>query len=193
MGMVSHKLLAIQSAHFHTAGKSYCATRWIAGLITQLLQVVHTQWIYRCILVHDRTTGVLISTHNADLLKEIEHQLSLGPDDLAKKDPFLLECNFDDITSTTGEAQGYWLLGIQTAREASRIRTEARAEAQSRPRKHQRRHKFYTVRIEQIQHMINSATQTLNNSHTRYELERREPSFCGSHCNAAVHLIACGV
>ena len=37
MGMVSHKLLAIQSAHFHTAGKSYCATRWIAGLITQLL------------------------------------------------------------------------------------------------------------------------------------------------------------
>jgi hypothetical protein len=42
MGMVSHKLLPIQSAHFHTAGKSYCATRWIAGLITQLLQVTHT-------------------------------------------------------------------------------------------------------------------------------------------------------
>ena len=58
MGMVSHKLVAIQSAHFHTAGKSYRATRWIAGLITQVLQVVHTQWIYQCILVHDRTTGV---------------------------------------------------------------------------------------------------------------------------------------
>jgi hypothetical protein len=68
MGMVSHKLVAIQSAHFHTAGKSYRATRWIADLITQVLQVVHTQWIYRCILVHDRTTGVLISTHKADLL-----------------------------------------------------------------------------------------------------------------------------
>jgi hypothetical protein len=70
MGMVSHKLLPIQSAHFHTAGKSYRTTRWIAGLITQLLQVTHTQWIYRCMLVHDRTTGVLISTHKADLLKE---------------------------------------------------------------------------------------------------------------------------
>ena len=43
MGMVSHKLLPIQSAHFHTAGKSYRATGWIAGLITQLLQVTHTQ------------------------------------------------------------------------------------------------------------------------------------------------------
>ncbi len=37
MGMISHKLLPIQSAHFHTASKSYLATRWIAGLITQLL------------------------------------------------------------------------------------------------------------------------------------------------------------
>ena len=134
MGMVSHMLLAIQSAHFHTAGKSYRATQWIAGLITQLLQVVHTQWIYQCILVHDRTTGVLILTNKADLLKEIKHQLSLGPDDLAKEDCFLLEC----ITSTTGEAQGYWLLGIQAAREVSCICTDARVEAQSRPQKHQR-------------------------------------------------------
>jgi hypothetical protein len=90
MGMVSHKLLVIQSTHFHTAGKSYRATWWIAGLITQLLQVVHTQWIYRCILVHDRSTGVLISTHKADLLKEIEHQLSLGPENLAEDDCFPL-------------------------------------------------------------------------------------------------------
>jgi hypothetical protein len=89
-------------------------------------------------LVHDRTTGVLISTHKADLLKEIKHQLSLGPDDLAEEDRFLLECNFDDITSTSGEAQGYWLLGIQAAREASHIRRKRREEAQSRPRKRQR-------------------------------------------------------
>jgi hypothetical protein len=138
MGMVSHKLLPIQSAHFHTAGKSYRASGWIAGLITQLLQVTHTQWIYRCMLVHDRTTGVLISAHKADLLKEIEHQLSLGPDDLTKEDRFLLECNFDDITTTSGEAQDYWLLGIQAAREASCLRCKRREDSQSRPRKRQR-------------------------------------------------------
>jgi hypothetical protein len=139
MGMISHKLLAIQSAHFHTAGELYLATRWIAGLITQLLQVMHTQWIYCCMLVHDRTTGTMISAHKADLLKEIEHQLTLGQEGLAEEDRFLLECIFDDITSTTGELQGYWLLGIQAAREASHIRTKARVEAQGRPRKQQRR------------------------------------------------------
>ncbi len=139
MGMISHKLLAIQSAHFHTTGKSYLVTRWIVGLITQLLQVTHTQWIYRCMLVHDCTTGTMISAHKVDLLKEIEHQLTLGPEGLAEEDQFLLECNFNDITSTTGELQGYWLLWIQAAREASRIRTEARVESQGRPRKQQRR------------------------------------------------------
>jgi hypothetical protein len=89
-------------------------------------------------LVHDRTTGVLISAHKADLLKEIEHQLSLGPDDLTKEDQFLLECNFDDITTTSGEAQDYWLLGIQAAREASCLRCKRREDSQSRPRKRQR-------------------------------------------------------
>ncbi len=135
MGMTSHKLLTIQSAHFHTAGKAYLATRWITGLITQLLQVMHTQWIYCCMLVYDRTTGTMITAHKADLLKEIEHQLTLGPEGLAEEDQFLLECNFDDITSTSGELQGYWLLGIQAAREASRLGNEARVEAQGRPRK----------------------------------------------------------
>jgi hypothetical protein len=86
MGMISNKLLAIQSTNFHTTGKSYRATRRIAGLITQLLQVAHMQWIYRCLLVHDRTTGVLILAHKAKLLKEIEHQLALRPEGLAEED-----------------------------------------------------------------------------------------------------------
>ena len=73
MGMISSKLFAIQSTHFHTERESYLATRWIKGLITYLLQVTHTQWIYQWVLVHDRNTGVLILAHKAKLLKEIEH------------------------------------------------------------------------------------------------------------------------
>jgi hypothetical protein len=88
MGMISNKLIAIQSTHFHTTRKSYCATRWIRGLITQLLQVAHMQWIYRCVLVHHRTTEVLILANKAKLLKEIEHQLAHGPEGLQKRIDF---------------------------------------------------------------------------------------------------------
>jgi hypothetical protein len=119
MGMVSHKLLPLQSAISLNSKFSSNAMRWISGLITHLLQVTHTQWIYQCVLVHDRTTGTLLSAHKEELLKEVEYQLSLGPDRLDEQNCFLLECNFDELAITTGEHQEDWLLAIVAAREAS--------------------------------------------------------------------------
>jgi hypothetical protein len=92
----------------HSKSSSH-ATHWISGLITQLLQVTHIQWIYQCILVHDRTIGTLISAHKEELLKEIDRQLTLGLEGLAEEDRFLLECNFDSLTTTTGKHREYWL------------------------------------------------------------------------------------
>ncbi len=107
MGMVSKKLLQIQSAHLSQCNSGHTAKKWISGFITQLLQVTHSQWIYRCVLVHNQTTGTLILAHKNELLKEIDHQLALGPEGMAEKDRFLLECNFEDMVSTSGEQQEY--------------------------------------------------------------------------------------
>ncbi len=112
MGMVSKKLFQIQSTHLSQCNSGRTAKKRISGFITQLLQVTHSQWIYRCILVHDRTTGTLILAHKDKFLKEIDHQLALGPGGLAEEDSFLLECNFKDMVSTNGEQQEYWLLAI---------------------------------------------------------------------------------
>jgi hypothetical protein len=68
-------------------------------------------------------TGTLISAHKEDLLKEVENQLTISPEGLNEQNRFLLECNFDDLATTTGEQQEYWLLAIQAAREASHICT----------------------------------------------------------------------
>jgi hypothetical protein len=76
--------------------------------------------------VHDWTTGTLILAHKDNLLKEIDHQLALGPEGLAEEDRFLLECNFEDMVSTNGEQQVYWLLAIQAAREADCLRNATR-------------------------------------------------------------------
>jgi hypothetical protein len=121
MGMVSSKLLPLQSVIAHNSKSSGNAMWWISGFITQLLQVTHTEWIYRCVLVHDRTTGILILMHKEELLKEIKHQLLLGADGLNKQDRLLLKCNFDKLATYSGEHQEYWLLAILAAREASQI------------------------------------------------------------------------
>jgi hypothetical protein len=88
MGMVSSKLLPIQSTHLLQSKFSSNASRWILGLVTQLLRVMHTQWIYHGVLVHDCSTGTLISAHKEDLIKEIQHQLTLGPERLSEQDQF---------------------------------------------------------------------------------------------------------
>jgi hypothetical protein len=89
MGMVSKHIAEIQIAYLLCSGSLQLASSWIMGLINQLLQVTHSQWIYRCILEHDRNTGTLISVHKEDLLKEIEHRLALGLDGLTEEDKFL--------------------------------------------------------------------------------------------------------
>jgi hypothetical protein len=125
MVMVSKQIAKIQSTYLLRSNSLQPASSWIVGLITQLLQVTHTQRIHRCVLVHDWNTGMLISAHKEDLLKEIEHQLALGPDGLTEEDKFLLQCNFDELATTNGKHQEYWLLAIQAAPEACRLRVLA--------------------------------------------------------------------
>jgi hypothetical protein len=127
MGMVSKQIAEIQSAYLLQSNSLQPASSWIAGLITQLLQVTHAQWIYRCVLVHDRNTGTLISAHKEDLLKEIEHQLAMCRDELTEEDKILLKCNCDELATTNGKHQEYWLLAIQVAWEACQLRNGRRA------------------------------------------------------------------
>ncbi len=65
---------------------------------------------------------MLISDHKEELMREIEHQLELGADGLAEEDRNLLECNFDELATTNGEHQKYWLLAIKAAWEACQLR-----------------------------------------------------------------------
>jgi hypothetical protein len=63
-------------------------------------------------------------------MKEIEHQLKLGEEGLAEDNKFLLECSFDELATTNGKQQEYWILAIQAAREACRLRATARDSSQ---------------------------------------------------------------
>jgi hypothetical protein len=118
VGMISTKLLCIQDSYLRVRGSAQSSERWAMGLITQLIQVTHGQWIYRCVLVHDCMSGTLINQHKAELLEEITKQLSMGAESLMEDNKFLLECNLLDIVTTNGEQHKYWLLAIKAAQEA---------------------------------------------------------------------------
>ena len=57
---------------------------------------------------------------------EIEKHQELGTDALEEGDKSLMEINLEVMENTSGERQQYWLLAIQAAREARKLRAHPR-------------------------------------------------------------------
>ena len=89
--------------------------------IIKLLETTHGQWLYQCIQVHDRFSGIQATQQKEELQMAIEAQQDVGWDDLTDEDQYLAEVNLEDLEHTSGERQEYWLVAIQAAREASRL------------------------------------------------------------------------
>jgi len=94
---------------------------WARELVIELLEITHQQWLYRNVVVHDRTAGDLVSHRKEEIREALEEQMELGEEGLAEEDRFLLEINLDKLDNSTGEDQTYWLLSLQAAREARQL------------------------------------------------------------------------
>jgi hypothetical protein len=91
-------------------------SQWSNRLVVKLLDVMHGQWLYQNVHVHDAISGPLAIAKKEELQKAIEDELELGGKCLAEDDMYLLEINLDDLATTSGEDQTYWLLAIRAAR-----------------------------------------------------------------------------
>jgi hypothetical protein len=121
-GMVCQDMQALQELYTMVEGSSQLATAWASGLVIWLLEITHGQWLYRCVQVHDKLHGTLITERKKDLQRQIEEEIDKGWNDLMEEDEYLAEVNLEDLENTNGERQEYWLVAICAAREASRLR-----------------------------------------------------------------------
>ena len=70
-----------------------------------------------CIVhVHDATAGVTATARKEEIQQFIEDQMDLGGEGLDERDHYLLEVNLEDLETSSGEDQHYWLLQIEAAR-----------------------------------------------------------------------------
>lgn len=123
-GMISKELISIQRQYYATQGGRLTPEAWARSLVVRLLEVTHGQWIYRNIQVHDSMTGTLATQRKEQIQKLIEDQIELGGEGLAEEDKWLLEINLEDLETTSGETQQYWLLAIMAARAALALRAQ---------------------------------------------------------------------
>ena len=123
-GMISRELVEIQKYALIESESRMSVETWAKGLVIKLLEITHGQWLYRNVVVHDKTTGDLASRRKEEIRDALEEQLVLGEEELAEEDRFLLKINLDDLDHSTGEEQTYWLLALQAAKEARQLRLQ---------------------------------------------------------------------
>ena len=82
------------------------------------------QWLYRNYIVHDPVSGTIATAKKEELLVEIERQRDLGDAGLLEEDKYLAEVNLEEMETSLGEWQHYWILAIQTARNHYALRAQ---------------------------------------------------------------------
>ncbi len=65
--------------------------------------------------MHDPVSSTIAMAKKEELLLEIEQQRELGDAGLLEEDKYLAKVNLEEMASSSGERQHYWLLAIQTA------------------------------------------------------------------------------
>ena len=75
---------------------------WTASLISKLLLMIHTQWVYRNNIVHKRNKDGLKKKERAFTLRKIQQDLTRGPRGLKQEDKFLFDSTFEDLLQLNG-------------------------------------------------------------------------------------------
>ncbi len=74
--------------------------------------------------MHDPVSGTIATAKKEELLVEIERQRELGNAGLSEEDKYLAEMNLEEMATSSGERQHYWLPAIQTARNHYALRAQ---------------------------------------------------------------------
>jgi hypothetical protein len=94
---------------------------WTKQFISKLLQITHSQWIYRNISLHDRGQRYLRNKQLEYLLQEITELSDFSPNKVPESCQFFLEVNFTDLTSSHLVTQRYWTLAMNAALTARQL------------------------------------------------------------------------
>lgn len=82
--------------------------------ITHLLQISHGQWIYCNKVVHNKTSGLHCNNEKSWLQEHIDEELCQEVQHLWPEDWYLMMFELDNLDTTAGKWQEYWLLAVET-------------------------------------------------------------------------------
>jgi hypothetical protein len=114
-GCISTPFYFIQHYHLTLLGSYLNGADWTKSLISKLLLITHSQWIYRNFTLHDKLCGYLHNKTLENIHVTIKQLAEMSPDDIPEESRFLLEINFGYLTRSHLGNQQYWVIALQVA------------------------------------------------------------------------------
>jgi len=120
-GKVSIEIASIQKLHcMSSLACRLTGNDWMKPFITHLLQMSHSQWIFRNYTLHSKQRGYLHLRLRSDTLCEINELLETPLSEIPPQSQYLLELDHSSMYNARYEDQAYWVLALKAARRAGR-------------------------------------------------------------------------
>jgi hypothetical protein len=114
-GHISIHFYEIQNFHLAMLSSFLNAANWTKQFILKILHVMHSQWIFCNISLHDKTNGYLYKKTSDEIVLKLETLAGTALEDVPAESIFLLEVNFSNLTKSHIKLQKYWILAVNAA------------------------------------------------------------------------------
>jgi hypothetical protein len=104
------------------------------AFVSQLLQISHSQWIFKNYTFHNKQLGYLFLWERLEVLHEVHRLLDTAPANILKESQSLLELSHSTLYNKSYKRQAYWVLAIKVVRCAgwcTTVQERARGGSQS--------------------------------------------------------------
>ena len=121
-GRVSKSFCEIQGVHLTDVACHLNGRDWMKGFLSRLLQLTHSQWLYRNITLHDKAGGSLRRQKMEQMRSEAEILACTDPCALPEESRFLLELDGDRYIKgdSNFHDKSYWIMAMKAAVVAGR-------------------------------------------------------------------------
>ena len=77
-GIISKEVLEIQAEYTAVGTGPIAIDNWAKGMTINLLEIIHSQWLYRKVVVRNVVRCLKVAQRKQKLQKETEQQIELG-------------------------------------------------------------------------------------------------------------------
>ncbi len=111
-GMVSKEFQSLQADQLAVSTSQISLCQWMTKFITQLLQILRGQWLYRNKVVHNATSRTWHYGKKQQLQERIDAEFQCRLEHLQPEDYHLMLAPLEDISTAKGKHCEYWLLEV---------------------------------------------------------------------------------